>query len=280
MRISTYILLMLFLALGTKAQNLVPNPSFEDTIVCPLNGDILDAQFWFTPNGYSSNLLHSCNPNTTGSSGMSTPANHFGFQQPRTGEAYAGIHAVLWANEYNRELLEIGLIDTLEEGKCYEVEFYFSAADTFSSSLVTNIGVRFTNDSLLTWNLLGLSYLDDTTTFTSFNYDDWYRFSVIYTANGGEQFLTIGNFNFEADNDTIHSNNYNGPMSNLNFCYLYIDDVSVTEYACHTDIAEQTKPKQLLHIVDVLGRTSKLKPHVLLFYIYDNGTVEKKIIIE
>ena len=37
---------------------------------------------------------------------------------------------------------------------------------------------------------------------------------------------------------------------------------------------------QLLRIVDVLGRESKPQPNVPFFYIYDDGTVEKKIIIE
>jgi OOP family OmpA-OmpF porin len=285
MRIPTYILLMLLLALGTKAQqNLVPNPSFEDTLACPLsNGYISYANYWFTPNTNSSDLIHSCNPFiATGwnSNAMSTPSNHVGFQYPRTGEAYAGIHAINWIDEYNREMLEVGLTDTLEEGKCYEVEFYFSVADTFSSVLVTNIGVRFTNDSLLTWNLQGLSYLDDTTTYTSFNYDDWYHFSAIYTANGGEQFLTIGNFNYFSTTDTIKNNSHNTFWTPANFSYLYIDDVSVTEYACHTAITEQTTPKQLLRIIDVLGRKTKPQTNVPLFYIYDNGTVEKRIVIE
>ena len=37
--------------------------------------------------------------------------------------------------------------------------------------------------------------------------------------------------------------------------------------------------KKLIKYVDVLGRTNKLSNN-LLFYIYDDGTVEKKIIIE
>ena len=40
------------------------------------------------------------------------------------------------------------------------------------------------------------------------------------------------------------------------------------------------KPRQLLRIVDVLGRESKPKPNVPLFYIYTDGTVEKRIVIE
>jgi len=38
--------------------------------------------------------------------------------------------------------------------------------------------------------------------------------------------------------------------------------------------------KRLIKIVDVLGRKSKGLRNQPLFYIYDDGTVEKKIIIE
>jgi hypothetical protein len=43
---------------------------------------------------------------------------------------------------------------------------------------------------------------------------------------------------------------------------------------------EQVVEKQLLKITDVLGRESKPTPNVPLFYRYDDGTVEKKLIIE
>jgi hypothetical protein len=39
-------------------------------------------------------------------------------------------------------------------------------------------------------------------------------------------------------------------------------------------------PKGLIKITDVLGRTTTSKNNTPLFYLYDNGSVEKKIIIE
>ena len=41
-----------------------------------------------------------------------------------------------------------------------------------------------------------------------------------------------------------------------------------------------SKNKTLIKIVDVLGREAKPKRNTPLFYIYDNGTVEKKIVIK
>ena len=40
-----------------------------------------------------------------------------------------------------------------------------------------------------------------------------------------------------------------------------------------------TKPKELLNIIDILGRKSKKINNQLLFYIFDDGTAEKKVII-
>jgi hypothetical protein len=42
----------------------------------------------------------------------------------------------------------------------------------------------------------------------------------------------------------------------------------------------QNDNKQLIKIVDLLGRESKDLKSQPLFYIYDDGTVEKKIILE
>ena len=47
-----------------------------------------------------------------------------------------------------------------------------------------------------------------------------------------------------------------------------------------TSIEEHTTNKELLKVTDILGREVNEKQNTPLFYIYKNGTVEKKIIIE
>ena len=44
--------------------------------------------------------------------------------------------------------------------------------------------------------------------------------------------------------------------------------------------APPTKDKELLYITDILGRTTHPTPNTLLFYIYEDGSVEKKIQLE
>jgi len=47
-----------------------------------------------------------------------------------------------------------------------------------------------------------------------------------------------------------------------------------------TNIEEHTTYKDLLKITDLLGRETKGTKNEVLFYIYDDGTVEKRIVIE
>ena len=57
-------------------------------------------------------------------------------------------------------------------------------------------------------------------------------------------------------------------------CVRCIQDETVTS------ILEISNQKTLIKIVDILGRETNPKANTLLFYIYDDGTVDKKIIIE
>ena len=54
---------------------------------------------------------------------------------------------------------------------------------------------------------------------------NWKLIQGIYVANGGESFITIGNFNNDLTTDTITSNS----TSLYDGAYYYIDDVSVIE---------------------------------------------------
>ncbi len=48
----------------------------------------------------------------------------------------------------------------------------------------------------------------------------------------------------------------------------------------NTSVSELPITKKLLRVIDILGRETKEIKNSLLFYIYDDGTLEKKIIIE
>ena len=75
------------------------------------------------------------------------------------------------------------------------------------------------------------------------------------------------------------------PVYPLTVYFAYSDliggmgtDTCVLSYTPPTGIAELPSPdKHLLFITDILGRTTLPTPNTLLFYIYDDGSVEKKI---
>ena len=86
---------------------------------------------------------------------------------------------------------------------------------------------------------------------------------------------------FQASNDIEYITCKAPPRSG--WAWVLLDD-----FRLHTDTNASgvahysiTKPKKLLRIIDVLGRERKRQqPDVPLFYIYDDGTVEKRLIIE
>ena len=71
------------------------------------------------------------------------------------------------------------------------------------------------------------------------------------------------------------------PNYPLTVCYAYgmNADTCILTYNSTTAIQEHTKNKDLLKITDLLGRETKQTNQPLL-YLYDDGTVEKRIVIE
>tara|TARA_B110000908_G_C10252287_1_gene452868 strand:+ start:128 stop:1036 length:909 start_codon:yes stop_codon:yes gene_type:complete len=65
----------------------------------------------------------------------------------------------------------------------------------------------------------------------------------------------------------------------------YFDDVNLFRENCTTSVGLEEyenveEDRILMKIVDILGREINPVPNVLLFYLYKDGTVEKKLIIE
>ena len=104
-------------------------------------------------------------------------------------------------------------------------------------------------------------------------------------------------FNNLSSLDIRNGNNFNLPhffcSYNPNLACINVDDVQYSNmnwtkdtianfsWDCDiTSIEEKSQNKTLLKITDVLGKNAKEEKNTPLFYIYDDGTVEKKIVIE
>ena len=58
--------------------------------------------------------------------------------------------------------------------------------------------------------------------------------------------------------------------------FRYYENLVFIDFSYEQEVLNKT----LFKIVDILGREIKQELNTLLFYIYDDGTVEKKIILE
>ena len=232
-----FIIFLSFCALCTKAQNLVPNPSFENYDTCPhYYSFIYYASPWFQPQTYNGNTSNSSSSDFFHSCGLGgevdVPTNNMGNQFARTGNGYAGIFC--HSDTINsREYIEVELLNSLVNGQDYCVEFYVSLADAFSLA-VSNIGVYFSQDSLLVNNYNAITYVtpqieNDNSNFLT-NKINWMKIFGIFTAQGGEKFMTIGNF--RDPQNTNFTNVPGGLITDMS--YYYIDDISVT--ACDTTL--------------------------------------------
>jgi len=63
----------------------------------------------------------------------------------------------------------------------------------------------------------------------------------------------------------------------LNGTGSYTDSIICVTSCVSTEIEEKNTNKKLVKITDILGGNAKRKKNELLFYLYDDGTVEKKI---
>lgn len=207
------------------SQNLVPNPSFELYDTCPntSNEGIESAIDWYNPTSYSPDYYNACATDTL--YGQNVPKNGFGFQMAKTGVAYAGI--ILHISTDAREYIQVELIDTLRVGKKYYVKFYVAIADS-SPYATHNIGVYFSSLPIQSSQSLFLPYqpqIENNPQVNPLNVaNTWIEVADSFIANGGEHYITIGNFRNDLNTDTVNMNNGTNWTS---FSYYYIDDISV-----------------------------------------------------
>jgi len=74
--------------------------------------------------------------------------------------------------------------------------------------------------------------------------------------------------------------NYWALITDANGCISDTTYFNVTFISTDLDNLLNYKTKRLNSIINVLGTTTKPKPNIILFYIYNDGTVEKRMIIE
>lgn len=222
MKLNSLVFLFLFCVSVLHAQvNLVPNPSFEDTVSCPDWISDMSVVGWTSPTTASPDYFHSCNSTNAG-----VPQNVFGYQNARTGYGYVGVLLSDFSSTDYREYVQCQLILPLEAGKNYEVRFYVSRTDS-STKASDNFGAYFSATPVTSTDNLNLPYVPQVVSEPNnpiTNDTDWVQVVDTFLAAGGEQFLTLGVF---TDNVTTNWITVGGGWESE--AHYYIDDVSVTE---------------------------------------------------
>ncbi|MEI2759210.1 MAG: T9SS type A sorting domain-containing protein [Bacteroidia bacterium] len=224
--------LFLFLSLKANAQNLVLNPSFENTIPCWIFINLgtwqMQCTNWYSASGGSPDYFsETYDPFCYA---LPVPQSTAGYQYARTGVAYVGLGVYtkhVSPNHINRrEYVGGELSDTLKQGHEYCVSFYVSVAEELKY-VVDGIGLYLSVDSAVDYTInTNLSFVPQISNPAgNIIYDtlNWVQISGTYIANGGEKYLTIGNFKDDA-NTAIDSTS-----ASLIESYFFIDDVSVID---------------------------------------------------
>lgn len=236
MRKLTFYLLVLAATTSSnsRAQNIVPNPSFETFTACPAS----TINFATTPpsiaynfpnlNGWQVPTLHNGNPdalNVCETAGLwGVPGNVSGNQLPNTGNGYVGLSLFNGNFPGFREYIEVQLTCPMIAGDTYNVSMFVSLADIDLFGTDNGLGVHFSNAALVGPGSANQIAITPSWTNTTLITDktNWVQLTFTYVATGGEVWMTIGNFN-----DDVTTNTVAQATGAQNSSYIYLDDVSV-----------------------------------------------------
>ena len=223
--VSSILLFMLFYTCPNAQYNLVPNSSFEDYITCPKKLNNYLPSPWLYACKKNLAYYNSCCTDVFASVPFNVIAD-FCYQYAHIGDAYA-LADFLYSGE--RTYIQVKLKDSLHFGKKYYGEYFVNIPNSLKLAC-NNIEMLFTNAVIysdpnrLTFNPIianaqvvnyGNPIINDTL--------NWIKVSGIFTAQGGEQYLTLGNFK----TDAATSYKVILPSSPYAKASYYIDDVSV-----------------------------------------------------
>ncbi|HOB28009.1 MAG TPA: carbohydrate binding domain-containing protein [Bacteroidales bacterium] len=196
----TFVIINALMTLNAQ-ENLVYNGSFEAYCWCPehFHIDTFACDGWWSPNDATPDYFHKCMDN-----GVNSYYYYKSHYEPKTGDGYIGL-ALIGEENFWMEHIQSKLIEPLEAGKQYKVSFWVKLAYKYSDYAAYNIGLYFSKDSDIVGKKYNVSsyvrYMTPELRAHIKNPDgnfiidtNWVEISGIYTAQGGEQYVTIGMF--------------------------------------------------------------------------------------
>jgi OmpA-OmpF porin, OOP family len=223
------VLLLVVSVQSASAQNLIPNPGFEDFTVCPgsytRQKEGLRLLHWYAANEGTPDAYNACS-NGEGN----VPYNWAGVSEAYEGVGYAGIY--LWLQGKNfREYLQCKMNSPLIKDTTYVVSFRYRLS-SYSKYSVDRIGLHLSDSAIRiknhhAWNITPTLHVVSDSALTPTT-GLWEQAQTQYRARGNEQFVTIGNF--DDDNRTGHYEIIHRPTQEpmlKDAAYYYIDDVVI-----------------------------------------------------
>lgn len=210
---------LIFTCCLCKAQNLVPNPSFENYTSCPKLIGAIDSVIGWSAYRESPDYFNACAniPNP----GLGVPVNARGHQDALDGNAYIGISCFHFTVSNIREYAGVQLMQPLNAGQRYYITFYASLADTLGQNCPSNkVGLKFSTQPFTYSNpapinnfahVFSQSIISDKT--------NWTPVSGSFIADSAYQYLIIGNFFDDTNTDTANCFVYS---------YYYVDNICVS----------------------------------------------------
>lgn len=232
--------------------NLIKNGSFENFV--NLNQPSFYGKFWAYNPTYTQivdDWLTINSPDHFDTlfipGGYNVPYSRFGYAYPKKGNSYAGICVYDIRFDYQEyPYQQIGT--SLKKDSIYCLSYFIKRASRLPFA-VKSIGALF---SLFTPTLSGgyINAVPQIENNAGFITDtiNWVEIKGCFTAQGGEQYITIGNFNSNANTDTLRIQSTN-PLTGTgtDIAYYYIDSVSLWKNSFPVGIKEQGK-NEFVHV--------------------------------
>ena len=228
--------------------NLIRNSSFEKYV--NQNHPSAECAFsWYNPNniqilndwdGFMSPDLYNV---AYAPNGCNVPHSRFGDSYAKHGDAYIGFIAFTGLGD-TKEYIYQHLSSPLIADSTYCLSFFTSRADNITHSIHT-IGAYFTN--VLPSYGVYIAATPQIVNQNGFITDtiNWIEVQGCFTAQGGEQYITIGNFNSNANTDTLFVGANNPMPYATKYAYYYIDSVTMYKNNLPTFVNEINRDKEL-----------------------------------
>ncbi|ARV05798.1 hypothetical protein BTO04_03380 [Polaribacter sp. SA4-10] len=259
------------------SQNLVRNGSFEESKVCPpLKNAPIIADGWKNAGlGSSDRYTKKCLDNNKPNPLFGVPKNGHGISEPKEGISYAGLFLYTQPQVW-REYIQTALKRPLISKTNYLISFYYRLSSK-SAYACENLSMALTTNAIRQVKTMPISFkpqINITKGNASNHNKGWQYYEEIYEANGGERFITIGNFESRNAIEIQKINRSTFPKDVLKNglikgAYYYFDDVVIQRI--QEAVASSFEINKVLKFEWVYFKTDKS-------VINEKGTNELKVL--